>query len=101
MLAEFSVVPLDKRESLSKYVSQILDIVDNSGLEYKLTPMGTVVEGEWDEVMSMIKKCHHHMREHSNRVDTRIAIDDREGAEDRIKGKIESVESKLGKKLKK
>lgn len=100
MIAEFSIVPLDKGESLSQYVSEVLDMVDNSGLEYKLTPMGTIVEGEWDEVMDLIKRCHEHMREVSNRVDTRIAVDDREGAENRIEGKIESVESKLGKRLK-
>lgn len=101
MIAEFTIVPLDKGESLSQYVSKIIDLVDESGLEYKLTPMGTVVEGDWDEVMDLIKRCHMKMREESNRVDSRIAIDDREGAENRITGKIESVESKLGKKVKK
>ncbi len=101
MLAEFSIVPLDKGESLSEYVSKVLDLVDESGLEYKLTPMGTIVEGDWDEVMNLIKKCHHTMREHSDRVETKIIIDDRKGAKNRITGKIESVEKKLGKKLKK
>ncbi len=101
MLAEFSVVPLDKGVSLSDYVSKVLDLVDQSGLEYQLTPMGTIVEGDWDEVMNLIKKCHHTMREHSDRVETKIIIDDRVGAKNRITGKIESVEKKLGKKLKK
>ncbi len=101
MLAEFSIVPLDKGVSLSDYVSKVLDLVDQSGLEYKLTPMGTIVEGDWDEVMNLIKKCHHTMREHSDRVETKIIIDDRKGAKNRITGKIESVEKKLGKKLKK
>ncbi len=101
MLAEFSIVPLDKGESLSEYVSKILDLVDESGLEYRLTPMGTIVEGDWDEVMGLIKECHHTMREHSDRIETKIIIDDRKGAENRISGKIESVENKLGKELKK
>ncbi len=101
MLAEFSVVPLDKGVSLSDYVSKVLDLVDQSGLEYQLPPMGTIVEGDWDEVMNLIKKCHHTMREHSDRVETKIIIDDRVGAKNRITGKIESVEKKLGKKLKK
>ncbi|MBS3816548.1 MAG: MTH1187 family thiamine-binding protein [Candidatus Thermoplasmatota archaeon] len=101
MLAEFSIVPLDKGVSLSKYVSKILDKVDKSGLEYQLTPMGTIVEGEWDEVMDLIKRCHGEMKEHSDRVETKISIDDRKGAENRITGKIKSVEETLGRELKK
>ncbi len=101
MLAEFTIVPLDKGESLSEYVSQVLELVDESGLEYRLTPMGTVVEGDWDEVMGLIKRCHQHMRKHSRRVSTSIKIDDREGAVGRLSGKIRSVEMKLGKELKK
>ncbi|MFO8109075.1 MAG: MTH1187 family thiamine-binding protein [Thermoplasmata archaeon] len=101
MLAEFTIVPLDKGESLSGYVSEILEIVDSSGLEYRLTPMGTIVEGDWDEVMSLVKGCHMHMRGYSKRVSTSVKVDDREGAVDRLEGKVRSVESKLGKKLKK
>lgn len=99
MIVEFSIVPLDKGESLSEYVSRVINIVDDSGLDYRLTPMGTIVEGEWDEVMGLIKECHQTMKGMSNRVDTHIRIDDREGAEDRIKGKVKSVESRLGKEL--
>lgn len=99
MIVEFAIVPLDRGESLSEYVSQVIEIVDESGLDYKLTPMGTIVEGEWDEIMDLIKRCHKHVREVSKRVETRIVIDDREGAKGRIKGKVESVKGKLGKDL--
>ncbi len=101
MLAEFSIVPLDKGVSLSDYVSKIIDMVDESGIDYRLTPMGTVVEGDWDEVMELIGDCHEEMRKHSDRIETNIIIDDRKGAENRISGKIESVEEKFGKELKK
>lgn len=101
MLAEFSVVPLDKGVSLSDYVSKIVNMVDESGLDYKLTPMGTIVEGDVDEVMDLIKRCHKKMKEHSDRVETKIIIDDRKGAKNRLTGKIESVENKLGKEVKK
>ncbi|MFW5904084.1 MAG: MTH1187 family thiamine-binding protein [Candidatus Saliniplasma sp.] len=99
MIVEFAIVPLDRGESLSEYVSQVVENVDESGLDYKLTPMGTIVEGEWDEIMDLIKRCHKHVREVSKRVETRIVIDDREGAKGRIKGKVESVKGKLGKDL--
>lgn len=100
MLAEFSVVPTDKGESVSKYVAEILDIIDQSGLEYQLNPMGTTVEGTCDEVFELIKLCHNTMRMYSNRVVTHIAIDDRGGAENRIEGKPNSIEKILGRKLK-
>ncbi len=101
MIAEFTIVPLDRGESLSKYVSKVLDLVDESGLEYVLTPMGTIVEGDWDDVMELIRSCHMEMRKRSRRVSTSIKVDDREGAEGRITGKIESVEKQLGRKVKK
>ena len=50
VLLEFSMSPMDKGESVSKYVSRSLNIVDESGVDYRLNPMGTVLEGEWDEV---------------------------------------------------
>lgn len=101
MLAEFSIFPIGKGEGLSQYVSQIIKVIDESGLEYRLNPMGTVVEGEWDEVLDLIKQCHQKMRQFSSRVITAISIDDREGAVGRITGKIESVEKTLGREVKK
>jgi len=101
MLAEFSIVPLDKGVSLSEYVSKVIDIVDRSDIDYQLTPMGTVVEGDWDEVMDLISECHEEMRKYSERIETKIIIDDRKGANNRLKGKIDSVEKKLGKEVNK
>jgi len=54
VLLEFSMSPLDKGESVSVYVSRSLDIIDKSGLPYQLTPMGTIIEGEWAEVMAVV-----------------------------------------------
>jgi uncharacterized protein YqgV (UPF0045/DUF77 family) len=44
VLFEFAMFPTDKGESVSKYVSKIIDMIDKSGVDYKLTPMGTVIE---------------------------------------------------------
>lgn len=101
VMAEFSIVPLDKGESLSSYIAQVMELIDESGLDYQFTPMATIVEGEFEEVLDLIKSCHLKMREVSNRVITTIKLDDREGARGRIKGKVESVEKKAGRKLKK
>jgi len=100
MLAEFSVVPLGRGESVSEYVAECLKIVDASGLDYRINPMGTVVEGDYDEVMALVKKCHMRVMELSNRVVTTVKIDDRIGVKHMMSGKISSVEGKLGKKLK-
>lgn len=101
ILAEFSMFPLDKGESVSRYVARSLEIIDASGLPYKLGAMGTTIEGEWDEVMGIIKKCYEKMRSDCHRVECSIKIDAREGACGRITKKIESVEQKVGKKLSK
>lgn len=100
-MAEFSVVPLDKGESVSKYVALVLDLVDQSGLDYQFTPMATIVEGDFDRIMELVSACHKKMRGTSRRVITTVKIDDREGAGGRIRSKVLSVEQKLGRELKK
>lgn len=77
MLAEFSIYPLDDGH-LSEDLARVVDLLDECGLNYRLGPMGTSIEGEWDEVLSAIHRCHRTVAEagHS-RVVTNIMIDDR------------------------
>ncbi len=98
MLVNFSVFPVGAGESLSGQVKEIIEIIDSSGLSYRLGAMGTTVEGEWDEVMSVVKKCHYKLREKNRRVYLVMTVDDREGAESRLEGKIRSIEEKAGRK---
>ncbi|BBB32813.1 conserved hypothetical protein [Thermotomaculum hydrothermale] len=95
MIAEFSIVPITGEESLSKYVAIILKEVKKSGLKYQLTPMATIVEGETDEVFDLIKKCHKIMKQYSNRVLTRVSIDDRGEDLNRMDKKVKSVLEKM------
>ncbi len=101
MLVEFSVVPVGKGVSISPQIAEVLKIVSESGLSYKANPMGTVLEGDWDSLMPVIRKCHDTVMKNSERAITTITIDDRKGGETRIEKKLESVEQKLGMKLKK
>jgi uncharacterized protein (TIGR00106 family) len=101
MVAEFSIVPLGRGEELAKPVAQVLSLIDRSGLPYKATAMGTLVEGDWEAVFGLIKECHLCMRQHANRVLTHIAVDDREGAMGRLEGKVKDAENILGRMLKK
>ena len=101
VLLEFSMSPLDKGESLSSYVARSLDIIDKSGLPYQLTPMGTILEGEWDQVMAVVTACFERMSQDCGRISTSMRIDYRAGKSGRLKSKIQAVESKLGRALSK
>jgi uncharacterized protein (TIGR00106 family) len=101
MIVQFSIVPLGVGISVSNYVAKVIKIVDESGLPYKLHAMGTIVEGDWEEVMNLIKKCRDTLMDDTERVLIEIKIDDRKGATGRIEGKVRSVEEKVGKIVRK
>ncbi|MFI5166146.1 MAG: MTH1187 family thiamine-binding protein [Thermoanaerobaculales bacterium] len=100
LLAELSLTPLDKGGSVSAWVSRCLDVIDRSGLPYRLGPMGTCVEGEWDEVMAVLKTCFERMAEDCERISISVKGDWRRGRSGALAAKIEKVESTLGRKLK-
>ncbi len=101
MLVEFSMSPLGKGESVGHYVAQSLEIIEKSGVPYRLNPMGTVLEGEWDQVMAVVKQCLERMSEDCNRVTCSVKMDWRRDATGRLDSKIASVEAHLGRELKK
>ncbi len=91
-----SITPIGKGESLSKYVAKFVKKVEESGLSYQLTPMGTVIEGNsWEEVFSTIKKGFEEVERECNRISLLIKLDYRKGREGAIKRKVESVREKL------
>lgn len=100
LLAEISMWPMDKGESVGIYVAALLDIIDRSGLPYRLGPLGTCIEGEWDEVMAVVRQCHEHLAAQSNRIACTIKIDWRKGHAGALNSKVRSVEEKVGRKLK-
>ncbi len=99
VLAEFSIVPLGKGASVSPQIARVMQIVVDSGISYRANPMGTVIEGDWDQVMNVVRRCHEDVLKDSERVVTTIKIDDRKGGGQRMDRKLASVEEKLGKKL--
>ncbi len=99
VLLEFSMTPSSREESKSAYVARILDVVDRSGLSYQLTPMGTIIEGEWAEVMAVVTDCFRALEVDCPRVSSQIKIDFRAGSTSRMKSKVTAVESLLGRKL--
>ncbi|MBI2884944.1 MAG: MTH1187 family thiamine-binding protein [Candidatus Omnitrophica bacterium] len=104
MLAELEIVPLGTGSaSVSPALAQVAKLIDASGLDYRVGPMGTVVEGSWDDVMKLAKQCHEAMLKNAQRVMTTIRVDDRrdQPGSGRITSKVASLEAKVGKSLKK
>ncbi len=102
VLLEFSMFPTDVGESKSDYVSKILDMIDKSGVSYKLTPMSTVIETETiDEALDIIKKSYETLEPHSNRIYSALKFDIRKNRKNRLKSKISSVEKKLQREISK
>jgi uncharacterized protein (TIGR00106 family) len=99
VLLEFAMYPIGKGETVSPYVARSLDIIDKSGLTYQLTPMGTILEGEWAEVMAVVTECFEAMRADCPRVEVALKVDYRAGDKSRLASKIASVEEHLGRKL--
>ncbi len=101
VLLEFSMSPLGEGQSVSKYVARSLEIIDASGLEYRLHAMGTIIEGEIDQVLAVMRDCLEAMSADCDRVTCTAKIDYRRGYSGRLDSKVASVEQKLNKTLKK
>ena len=100
MLLELSIVPLGRGRSISADVADLVKIIDASGLDYRLTAAGTIIEGAWDQLMHVAKNCHGEMRKKTERVITFMKVDDYGERTGRLTAAVESVEKKLGKRVK-
>jgi len=101
VLLEFSMAPLEKGSSVGAYVARSLEIIDASGLDYRLHAMGTIVEGEIDQVLGVLKACFEAMAVDCDRITCTAKLDFRRGHSGRLQHKVASVEDKLGRSLKK
>lgn len=96
VLMEFSITPLGQGESVSAYVTRCVQVVAASGLDYELHAMGTIVEGELDQVLDVMKRCFEELQADCDRITCTAKFDYRRGASGRIRSKVRSVEEKLG-----
>ena len=100
MLVQLTMFPSDRKSvSASSEVAKVINIIDRSGLPYKVGPMSTTIEGSWERVMETINKARKMLRKNHSRVYISITIDDRKDARGRINGKVESIQKKLGRKV--
>ena len=89
----FTIFPLERQDegTLAPYVARSPQIIKDSGLPYELGAMGTVIEGEYDDIMAVIKRCHDDMRRDCGRVYMTMAVDSKSGDGGRMAQKVDSV----------
>jgi uncharacterized protein (TIGR00106 family) len=101
VLLELAMFPTDKGESVSSYVARVIAVIDRRNPDYRLTPMGTIVEtADIDEALKVVADAYRELEPDCNRVYATIKLDIRKGEGGRISRKLESVEKKMGKKPK-
>ena len=99
VLLEFAISPVGQGESVSAHVARAIDLIDQSGLPYQLTPMGTILEGEWAAVMDVVTQCFELLAAEFPRVGVQIKVDYRAGPGGRLQAKTAKIEERLGRKL--
>jgi uncharacterized protein (TIGR00106 family) len=100
-LLEFSITPLGAGESVSKYVARAVEIVERSGLDYRLHAMGTEVEGDLDQLLDVLKRSIEALAVDCDRVSVSAKLDYRKGHTGALAAKVASVEKRLGHAVKK
>ena len=95
MIAAFSVTPLGAGDSVADLVAEAVRIVRDSGLPSETNAMFTNIEGEWDDVMGVIKACVEKVAEAAPRVSVVVKVDYRPGVTGALRGKVEAVEERL------
>jgi uncharacterized protein (TIGR00106 family) len=95
MIAAFSITPMGVGESVSGSVAEAVRLVRESGLPNETNAMFTNIEGEWDEVLALIKACVMRVADDAPRVSVVIKIDHRPGVTGGLHTKVEAVEERL------
>lgn len=96
VIAEFTIVPIGTGVSLSSYVAACERILQESGLTYELHANGTNIEGEWEQVCAVIRRCHEALHAMGvPRLHTDIKINTRTDRPQKMAEKVASVKAKL------
>jgi len=95
MLAELSFIPVSGSPHLSGDIAKAVSLIDESGLPFQITPTGTCIEGEWDEVISVVGRARNALLERHGRMVTLLKLDDDPDDTNRLSRNVESVRSRL------
>lgn len=92
MIVAFSVTPIGVGEDVGAAVADAVRVVRDSGLPNRTDAMFTSIEGEWDEVMAVVKRAVDAVSARANRVSVVLKADIRPGVTDGLTSKVETVE---------
>ena len=95
-LIAVNIAPFGAGEELSTHIAEVIRIIEASGLPSRTTSMFTEIEGEWDEVMQVVKDATFVLAEKGFRTSVTLKADIRPGYTNRMKGKIEKLDAILG-----
>ncbi|MET7374041.1 thiamine-binding protein [Micromonospora arida] len=95
MLIAFSITPLGGDDSVGDLVAEAVRVVRASGLPNRTDAMFTTIEGEWDEVMAVVKRAVDVVAAQAPRVSVVLKADVRPGVTDALTGKIARIEARL------
>ncbi len=96
VMIDLCVIPMGVGVSVSKYVAACQKVLEEAGLDHRMHPYGTNVEGDWDEVFAAVKRCHEVVHEMgAPRINTTMKIGTRTDREQSMDDKVESVEKLL------
>ncbi|HUA17527.1 MAG TPA: MTH1187 family thiamine-binding protein [Bryobacteraceae bacterium] len=95
-VSELTINPLGRGTHLSKDLAEIVKIVEASGLAFCLTPFGTCIEGDWDQVMDVVKRCRACAKSFSHHVMTSIQIEDEDRAANKLEENVAAIERIAG-----
>ena len=95
-LIAVAIAPFGVGDELSGYVAEVVKVIEASGLPSRTTSMFTEIEGDWDEVMKVVKDATAVLAGKGIRTSVTLKADIRPGHTNRMKGKIEKLDSILG-----
>ncbi len=96
VILDLCVVPLGVGTSVSEHVAACQRVLAEAGLEHRMHAYGTNVEGEWDEVMAAVKRCHEVVHElGAPRITTTIKLGTRTDRTQSMQDKVDSVRQRL------
>lgn len=96
MIVEISFIPIGVGTSLSRYIAKVVKNIEKSGLKYQLTPMGTIVQGDWEDISKLVDDSHKIILDMGiERIITNIKIDYRLDKKSSMEDKINSVKRKM------
>ena len=95
-IVDFCVVPMGVGLSVSEYIARCQKVIEEAGMTPHMHAYGTTIEGEWDEVLAVVKQCHEAVHAMGvKRISTSIRLGTRTDREQSITSKVKSVKDKL------